>query len=249
MLDCPIALDRLITQLLQKAPEQRPASAAEVKLRLESVLRPSLSHVDPLALTPADPIARAVTTSTPDSDDSLPAAKAGPRLSWPWPAAVAGLLLLAVTGWWSAAAAGARARALEQTWVTTAVEPGPGQLVALGRLAQDEQLSSKSLDELAKLVEATTADAKARVAALVAIEQHPAQSGKYTARLINLQKNEQVTEVREQIDRTLLSIRKPGGGTTTRRSGWLWLGVLGLIGVGIGGWCWIARPWELWLRD
>ncbi|HUQ68201.1 MAG TPA: serine/threonine-protein kinase [Planctomycetaceae bacterium] len=248
MLDCPVALDKLITQLLQKNQEQRPASAAEVKLRLESVLRPSLSHVDPLALTPADPIARAVTSSVPDSDADLPAVKSTPQLSWPWPTAVVALLLLAIAGWWSAAAGGARARALEEMWVATALQPGPAQLVAMERLAHYEELSPAALDQLAKLVESTSSDEKARVAALVTIEQHPRQSGKFTARLISLQKNEQVSQVREQIDRTLLTIRNPKGGTTTRRSGWLWFGVLGLIGVGIGGWCWIAQPWKRWLQ-
>ncbi|MDZ4689485.1 MAG: serine/threonine-protein kinase [Planctomycetaceae bacterium] len=248
MLDCPVALDRLITQLLQKNQEQRPASAAEVKLRLESVLRPSLSHVDPLALTPADPIVRAVTSSVPDSDEHLATVKSTPQLSWPWPIAVVALLLLAIAGWWSAAAAGARARNLEEMWVATALQSGPAQLVAMERLAGDEALSPAALDQFAKLVESTATDELARAAALVVIERHPQQSGKYTARLISLQKSEQASLVREQIDRTLLVIKSPKGGTTARRSGWFWLGVLGLIGVGIGGWCWIAQPWKRWLR-
>jgi hypothetical protein len=248
MLDCPAALDKLITQLLQKNPEQRPASAAEVKQRLEAVLRPSLSHVDPMALTPADPIPRAVTSTTTDSDHDLATIKTAPKLSWPWPTAVVALSLLTIWGWWSAAAARGRIHELERMWVAAALQPGPGQLPAMQQLAQDRHLSPQALDEMARYVESSNNE-DGRVAALVVIEQHARQATKYHARLLSLQKSEQTQKVREQIDRTLATIKSTDASPGTTRSGWLWFILFGLIGVGIAGWCWIAEPWKRWMNS
>jgi hypothetical protein len=131
-------------------------------------------------------------------------------------------------------------------WVTAALEPGPGQLMAMRHLAQDERLSPQALDQMTKYVETSTNE-DGRVAALVVIEQHARHSTKYRARLLSLQKTEQSQKVREQIDRTLLTLKSSDASPGTTRSGWLWFMLFGLIAVGVAGWCWIAQPWKRWL--
>jgi eukaryotic-like serine/threonine-protein kinase len=244
MLDCPVQLDRLITQLLQKDPEQRPASAAEVKQRLEGVIRPSLSHVDPMAMTRAEHITPTIRTSTPDSDADLVAEPAVTPLSWKWPAAVAVLLLTTVLGWWSAWSAAGHARHLERMWADTALRAGPGQLAALDRIANWRDVPPPIIDDLMQLVASTEEDAT-RAAALRVMQEHPGRSAKHTARLIGLKKNEESAVVRSQLDQTVLAIKNRNTAATTR--GWLGWGLAVLVLATAGGWCWYARPWE-WLR-
>jgi len=245
MLDCPPQLDRLIIQLLQKDPEQRPASAAEVKQRLESVLRPSLVHVDPLALTPAEPISPLLKSPSPDSEAEMTKEERVTPLSWKWPAAVVVLLLLAIGGWWSAWDTTAQVRQLEQMWAEVALKQGPAQTVAMERLAAWDEISPKILDELMTLIEAEQEEDHARMAALRVLANHPADSGRFTARLISVQKEEQSPIVRSELDRTLLTLKERP--STRRSGGWLWLLLLGGVGAG-GWWVWRTRLWERWQR-
>jgi predicted Ser/Thr protein kinase len=245
MFDCPAALDRLVAQLLQKSPEQRPASAAEVKQRLEAVLRPSLARVDPLAQTPADhPVTPAVMTPGDDSVADVAVPRPGVRTAGRWPTVVVLVALVAVWGWWSAWTASARAKELQAMWSAAALEPGPGQLPALATLAHDEGLPADIVQKLMDQV-ATSTNVDFRLAALVVIEQHPQHAVPFRARLLGLQKDEQDQRVREQMAKTLATLRDYDA--QPRRSA-LWKWLLGLAVLGLGGWwAWVELPWRRWI--
>lgn len=87
--DCPLELDLLIGELLQKDPEARPVSAAVVAERLKSVSAEPSDGVSSLSLTPTAP--RAVVDFEPSSSHTAPTPAAGSVNRW-----LAGGLALAV---------------------------------------------------------------------------------------------------------------------------------------------------------
>ncbi len=245
LLDCPPELDRLINDLLQKDPEHRPATADVVERRLNAILRPSLSQIDPFAHTPAESIVQ-VTTPTSD-DDLLTEAVPIPTVAQArrqWVALVL-VSVIAGWGWWSAHSASRLSHQYAQTWIIAATTEGPGQIPALERLADLPRLPEEVPELLIATAESKTST-DVRVAALKTLALRPAECQQFVNRLTRLGRDEADNAVRQQAEQTrqaLMAFKPPQS-----RPVWHWL--LGLVGLGaLGGavyWFWNqpapARP-------
>ncbi len=236
ILDCPQELERLISDLLQKDPALRPASAAEVEYRLASILRPSLvQHVDMMARTPSADVAP-VMAAPSDDEVEIPEVPRGPApaLVRNLLAAVAVLSILTGWGWWSAWTAGARARQYAELWANAASTSGPLQVPALQQMAAFPELTSRQVTMLFEIVASET-QPEVRIAAVQALARHPAEAHPEIARLINLERTEAETSVRTEVAQARQTIEafQPGGGgvlwTLAR-----WLIFLAILGG--GGW-------------
>lgn len=240
LLDCPLELDRLVADLLQKDPEQRPLSAAEVERRLQTLIRPSISHVDPLARTPsvdAIPIAVAPLAddeaSASDVPHSIPA-----RDLRPWISAIAVLSLLCFWSLWSARSAHVRANELSELALLAATSPGPAQLPALEYLEKVSSLSRTSTEQLMTLVE-HGADIRARVAALDVLASHPDEGHRMVTRLLSLERTDPEPTIRQSVQTT----REKLQGANPRSSGlWWWLTIAVLGGGAITAYLWGWTP-------
>ncbi|MBI1348186.1 protein kinase [bacterium] len=223
VLDCPAELDRLVDDLLKKNPDDRPESAAVVQQRLEAILRPSLSQVDPYARTPANPVTHVVST-TADPDDEL----IGPQTSTAHPVVTKLLLVVVVVvamlagwGWRSAWAAAARAKLLQQAWEQQALAPGAGQVPALQQLARMPELSSSVADQLLTLIE-TDGDVEARVAALDVLQAHPEIGKAYVSQLNSIEKSTEEPTVRQHVDSVRLKLVDALDHPQGSDWGWIW---------------------------
>ncbi len=242
LMNCPPELDRLVNDLLQKDPELRPASAAEVERRLHAILRPSLSQVDPFAHTPA---ASMIQVTTPTSDDDLATdtvplpTLAQSRRQW---TALILVSLLAGWGWWSAYAASQLAQQYAQTWITAAQAAGPGQIPALERLADLPRLPTE-VPELLIATAESTAPTDVRVAALKTLALRPAECQQFVHRLTRLGRDEADVLVRQQAEQTrqvLQSFKTPPS-----RPLWQWfLGFMGIASLGAAAYWYWYRPGE-----
>lgn len=235
VLDCPKELDQLVTDLLQKDPALRPASAVVVQQRLEMMLRPSVTHVDPFARTPSAGVVPVV-SSTPeeaDSVDDLPAPAASPAIVRTLSLAIGISGLLAAWGWWWWLGAAQSASIYREAWVQTATSPGPAQIPALQQLSRFPTASSALTEKLMRLVESET-NPDVRVAALETLSKHASESRPVLPRMLSLERTEPDAMVRQQLSsarQVIQSADEHSGGW----SGWLWPVVL-LAGFGGAGW-------------
>lgn len=233
LLDCPVELDRLISDLLQKDPEQRPVSAAIVKQRLESILRPSLSKIDPFAQTPAAPVSQVMSsTSDPDVDLALPDKPAyQSRVILALLSLVVISAMLAGGGWWTAWTARQTARIYSQAWENQALTPGPGQIPALRQLSQFPELTPNVIERLVTFVETET-DSETRIAALDVLEAHPEIAKAYVSQLNALEKTASEPEIRQRAGSVRLKLVEAINHPQRNRWGWVWAV---LIAVVMGG--------------
>jgi serine/threonine-protein kinase len=243
VMDCPPELDRLIVDLLQKDPELRPASAKEVELRLQGILRPSLTNVDPYSRTPAAPVTQIKATVSDGDLDAVPFSSGGTRRAWPWIGLACGLTLLAAWGWWSSFAAARSGELYLESWVVMARRPGPGQIPAIEQLGRFPRLPPEILDRLYELAE-TPGDDGPRVAALQALAAHPETSLSLKAKLLKLERDEPNPTVRSQAGATRTAL-EAATETNPKDPTWGWwpLILLGGLLAGAGFWVWRSiRP-------
>ena len=236
LLDCPQELDRLVADLLQKDPEQRPASAAEVERRLQTLIRPSISHVDPLARTPsvdAIPIAVAPLADDEASANDMPRSTPVRDLR-PWISAIAVLTLLCFWSFWSARSAHVRANELNELALLAATSPGPAQLPALENLGRLSSIPRSTVERLTTLAEHGE-DPRARVAALQVLASHPEESHRMVTRLLSLERADPEPTIRQAAQAT----REKLQGTTSRSSSlWWWLTLATLGGGATAAYLW-----------
>lgn len=242
LLDCPSRLDQLVADLLQKDPELRPASAAIVEQRLVSILRPSLSHIDPFARTPSESIPQ-VTAAPSSEEDEVAVSESRPLISprdqWKSRAWTIGLLFLALWGWWSAFSASRQSHLFGSAWVAAAQSPGAGQLPAIQKLGELSTLPRGAAEVLMTLAE-TDSRPEYRVAALATLARHREASQQYATRLISLEREEADPNVRSQAGQTRQQLQATGG----KSSGWFWsLMTVGLFGFIILGSVYLMREW------
>jgi serine/threonine-protein kinase len=223
VLDCPPALDQLIVELLAKDPEQRVASAAEVGGRLKAILRPSLTHIDPLARTPLASVASVVASKEGDS-----AAELSHRRDT--------MLVLAIAGWWQVWSQAARWSALERQWITAATQGSDYAIQRDGveRLKHLPMWSSQVAPEVSKLLDSP--EPRLRQAALEAFERHPTPSKPFVAEVRRVLAKDETDFVRQQAQATERALMEaPGRWSATGAV----LGLMILAGLGgVGWWGW-----------
>ena len=169
--DCPPALEELIHQLLEKAPEDRPSNAAEVGVRLGN-----LSQTVSVRRSIGEGRVSSVPVSTPrsspeDETQTLEASTLSPAKRSPavGRGPLIALLVLTALSVASAAWFGARSaelRRFKDAWLTAAKRPGPIQAEAIGVLGtlggSDEdayQAILSALDSTDPLIRAAAAEA------------------------------------------------------------------------------------------
>jgi len=237
MLDCPAELDRLVDDLLQKDPEQRPASAAVVQQRLEAVLRPSISHVDPFARTPSAPVSQVVSQSA-DSDDDLTTSRVSTVDRRVVRILMALVVLWAMLAGWGWKLAWSRAH-LSQTylaaWHQQALAPGAGQVPALQQLARFPNISSVTAEQLVSLIESETTT-EARVAALEVLEAHPDTGKAFVSRLNAIEKSTPDPTVRQLTGSVRLKL--VAALDHSGRGGWGWVTTVLVMAILGGGAYW-----------
>lgn len=248
MLDCPRELDDLVADLLQKDPELRPASAAAVGQRLESILRPSIGHVDPFARTPSASVAQVVTSTPQDSDEiEMTSVSKTPssRLVRGLSAAVVLLSCCVLWDWWTISEERRLREVYAQSWLTAATTAGDGQIPALQQMARLPELPGGSIETLMQLVESEQLP-QVRVAALQTLQQHPERNQTLSSRLLVLEKNEPEMSVRMQMGATRQALENEKGASSTGWGGYM-RGLLGLLTC-VAVACWVYEPAWLGLR-
>lgn len=249
VISCPLELDLLICELLSKDPDQRPAKAADVAVRLKAILLPghgngvaeprlfpSLGHKgttkSPARTTPKR-------TSLKDSDFDL--AQVPETVSFqkriPWIVAGVAMLLCVefLFGW---ARTASQLRKAEQTWVNL-LETGdaPTRVLAARGLGLFDRLSPTAIDKLSDA--ATTNAVEAKLAALKTLTRHATESRAIKAELMRIQKMDDSPDVRAEAGLAVTAIDQTGNPLSSHNyTFWsLTLAVLGSLG-GAGWWVW-----------
>lgn len=231
--DCPPALDRLIQDLLQKNPLDRPQSAEEVARRLELILRPSLQDYESIVRTSRLQLpARSNSSSRVEesSSDSLQVHK--PRrmrqaIAW---AVVVVLLSVVIERWWWQAQ---QTSAWQQACLRLLMDENPHHRRAAVELLNGITTSSAILREKAiNLLQ--DQDSSVRLAAIRYFQQHPEQACGALTVLIRIQKLDEEPIHREAAGAAVSAIRmyrprSPVGGIGR------WI-IFGLILMGGAGW-------------
>ena len=245
MLDCPPVLDQLVADLLQKSPEQRPESAAEVESRLKSVLRPSVLAVDQFARTPYASMEALPEVKSPDSPFEVAVPPPPPRPVAPWIAALGVSILVGAWGW-SQAYSQSRRLAEVERFLADAARQGeaPNRLWALDQLAQAPGLNHATAQTVGELLQDQSPAIRKGV--LQVMQRQPRAAEGRLAEITRLKLKDDDPTVRQQATLTLEAVRD----APAERSGWGWFvfAVLGVSAVAFGWWAWSQRLWERWAR-
>lgn len=220
--DCPAALDQLVSHLLDKDPEQRPASAHVVLERLRAI-SPTV-YVDPSQLTRTMPVAP---TIAPDLESLIEAPRvratglwasglwaSGGVMQWAgW--GVAALLLIACLLIWRN---GRGAAQVEQLWLESYRSPSPIVRVAaahaLGKLGTQSDDAIEAL-----LTGLADNDATVRAATAAALGEAGVAGRPASTTLLKLQQQDGDPQVRFAAQSALEQIRSAKEGW----SPWPWL--------------------------
>ena len=201
--DCPPDLEELVHQLLEKEPENRPASAAEVGTRLDnlsqtvSVKRAAGSGVvSSVPLATADD--RTQTADIPAVAPPRPRPSDVPK-SWV-AAAAAGVVALLLFGLWQRQRA-EEMRAWHDEWLQLARTPGPAQpkaMEVLSRLGSQSEAAAGVV-----LSAATHADPTVRLAAVEALPKFEVMDFEVVGTLRNLARSDDDGRVRAAAQRAI----------------------------------------------
>jgi serine/threonine protein kinase len=245
VLDCPPALDQLVADLLEKNPAQRPESATLVESRLKSVVRPSITHIDPFARTPHAPIDVISAPSSADSETEL-VTPAKQRSLVPWILAICLLTLFGGMGWWRSMAAAGRIAALEASWVEMAGNSSDAgaRWAALEQLRRAETLNTQTIAGVSALLE--DRDPRIRIATLKVLESQPQAAGGRLAELSKIQQRDESADVRHQASLTTQAIRNAQ--PIVSMESWLGRILIVLITTAVLWWAWNHRVWDRWLH-
>jgi len=248
-LDCPLELDSLICELLNKDPEERPATATDVANRLNALLLPSRrgNHAEPdlfsnlntrtglktVAITPLKQI------KPRDSEVDLPQMNSRSRLSARVPWIIAGTLLFACSQLWIGwTQATAQLQKAEQTWLNLleTADP-PTRVLAARALGKFDRLTPSAIRKLGDAATSPVLDV--RMASLKTLTQHAAESRGLAAELLHVQKVDENTLVRDEAGLAVSAIQRANSPFSVNSSTF-WsvsLAMAGTLGA-IGWWIW-----------
>ncbi|HVW01682.1 MAG TPA: protein kinase [Planctomycetaceae bacterium] len=231
--DCPVALEEIVSDLLEKDPEVRPKDAVEVGQRLQQIgkrveMKPARTPTSPpsMAVAPTRP----VMDSTPTAPPAAPAAAPGFSLNL-WTAC--GALLFCVMFLWAFAAwaqMGLYSKS-EALWVTTLNDANPViREVAAKALGEIGYPARNAVPEL--IARLDDEDFRVRSAAVVALGKIGAGAKSAATPLKRVQQRDEQPFVRDEVSAALEQINH---GHTP--ASWPWIlgfGIaLGLIAFGV----------------
>ena len=236
--DCPLELDVLVADLLQKDPEQRPASAAAVEGRLKTATAAPSAVVSSLSLTPTSPRAVIETDSAPVIAP-LPVKSSGP-MNW-WLAGGLALALLCLgylqlhTSKWKARATKAEA-SLITLFNQGNLDLKLSVLRTLGQLDSYQPGTQQFVTE-----QLHSEDRALRLATVELMISRPVLAKAARGDLTRLKRTESFPEISQKADQALAASQLPGNESSV--IGWLiTLLAIGLIaGLGWFGWTWAKR--------
>lgn len=229
--DCPPELDQLISDLLQKDPEARPATANVVADRLRRITAPPSTAVNSLSLTP--------TTALPVVDEdsssvSLPTVSGPPAATSAWPivllaAAVCWIALLQWQVWhWKARTAQAEATSVG------ILKQGSSDVKLATIRAMSQLPSLHPATQRALVEQLDTEDSQLRLAIIQLMATQPdlARTGK--TELKKLKQRDPDAQVRSLVDAALAASDRASSGSSILSTivGWLVpLAVAGVLGL------------------
>lgn len=238
--DCPAALDRLLLDLLEKNPENRPAGALEVLETLREIT-PSIRIA---GAAPTVGVSNRPTVSPPRGRPTVDAAETSatagarqPQAAWLPLAfmAVVGVLLAALASRWQTSAWLSNA---ESEWIT-AFQQGemPVRLRAAEALGKFGSHSAGARDALRSGLD--DADPKVRAASVEAMGRCGRAAREFAPTLQKLQREDDSAEVRQRVPAALAALRESAAPTSAAS----WILVLTLVCVaGTAVWMWKSTP-------
>lgn len=204
--DCPVTLERLVLQMVEKDPEQRPASAEEVAERLSQIrISPHMVGVNPAAMAATKP-----RVSLAEAPDVLQPAYNTAQQLWekiqPFlgAAVAAGVILLAITWAWSLL----KTDPGTTLWLRTLTEHSDPTVRAhaaqiVGELAEGNR---QLLEPLMQLAEDESAPLEARNEALRQLGKQGSRANRFRSRIQKLAKTDPTESIRLQATSTLTSL-------------------------------------------
>lgn len=239
MLDCPPELDQLVADLLEKDPQNRPATATAVAERLQAMVQPSRLRdpvPNPFQRMPTRAVPQVSARLTPD-EQLLPAAGSGgsPALTGLMAATIGMLSVLALWLGLAAGERGFRAREAERALISAWQKAQPQDRAGLAEaLAQMPRLAPETAQILAGALSAESQHT--RVSAISVLREHQELMRPLIPELIKLQKSDPSPEVRSAVEQALLN--REGRPRHAGGPGWWWLiGGTGLAAI-VG---WLSR--------
>jgi serine/threonine-protein kinase len=236
--DCPLDLDLLVADLLQKEPDQRPASAAVVAERLKSTTAAPSLGVSFLSLTPTAP--RAVVDLDSSPATTSPESTAAP-LNW-WLAAglvvaLSWLVVVQLNAWkWKARALQAE-ESLVSTFRTGTAEVKLSLIRTLTQMETLEPATQKLLVE-----QLSSEEQPVRLAVVNLMISRPELARIARGDLARLDRADPDPEVRNNVKLALEASKRAGGGGSLASAVFRWLTILATCGV-IAGLAWYGYQW------
>jgi serine/threonine protein kinase len=210
---CPLELDQLVYELLAKDPGKRPASAADVASRLNGILLPSrqanayepdlFSSRKPNTIATI-PLKKIKAKTSPFLDRAV----SPPKQGWvllPW--IVAGLMtVVSSVLWYRGVQTAGQLYQAEKTWTDLLDQAEPDtRILAANALGKFPTLSNISIEKLGQSAKSPISDV--RLASLKALKRHAAESRRFSAELIRIQKSDENTSVRDEARLTVAAIQ------------------------------------------
>lgn len=240
VLDCPVSLERLILQLMEKDPELRPASAAAVARELKavsltiSVVSPQADRTDrPLGYV--DPARR-----EPKTAPLIPALTSTTRQTSLLSIVLAVLLMLSLAG--NVTQRSRHDESWQQSWIQAASSPHREVRLAaaeiLGKMAPRSPASVSALTQ-----GLTDADMQVRTQCILGLQTAGGAARSAIPALVKVRNNDPQPTVRDAAEVALTSIRLAPAQRS--RMGWMILATVLLGGVGLIGFfvrARLARP-------
>jgi eukaryotic-like serine/threonine-protein kinase len=233
-LDCPPQLELLVSNLLEKDPDRRPADADAVAHRLEeianeiSIKSPRYDRNRPLPAAPPETV----------SAELQPARGVRPVNKW----LASGLAVSLLVSIWLAffAPGDTRAYLRSELLLVTALKNPDADIreFSARTLGEIGPGAAKTVPEL--LIATHDSEPRVSIAAIEAIGKIGPGDVAVVAPLTNLQKNDPKPEVRAAAEKSLMQLRENKGSSLSLLVAVVVVAVLLLAGVGYWGWKQVA---------
>lgn len=241
---CPVDLDRLITDLLQKDPDLRPPTAAIVGERLRAITSAPSTAVSSMSMTPTIP--REVIRSEIDSSPAIssvalpPASTPRPLNGWLVVALVA--MCLGLLFFWNSSAQW-KSRAIKtESALKNLMQYGKPESKAqviqlLGQLESLQPSTIKVLEE-----HLNSDDRLLRMAVVEMLAQNPQIAKSLRGDLVRMKRNDSDPEVRMKVEQAITASQKAESGTSWFPVILTWVIVLVVCAL-LVGLAWYAFDW------
>ncbi len=242
---CPIELESIVDDLLQKNPDLRPDSAQAVANRLRNITAAPSTMRNSMALTPIAPravVEDSVETSVSTSaNGSFIPSSAPPKDSGRWPligtAAMVATLIGFALLWRSSASSSANEQLLREAFLRGPREARMAILQAAGEAGQ----LSPGMEQFF-IEQLSSNDRETRLGVLGLMQRRPEIARPLVIKLGQMEKSEADAEVRQRIGPVVAAAKTAPRGNAWVASliGWaIWAGIIaGLIAAGNYGWKW-----------